>query len=215
MNHQRALHAQFAQSLGHEFGEARVVHADDLRGGSGGIGERAEQIKNGADAQLAARGNGVARGGVHCGGVEEADADLFDGFGDAFRREFDFYAEGFEHVGGAAARAGGAIAVFGDAHAGARDYECDGGRDVERAAGVAAGAAGVHDYFVGMFAAGGKNWSGVAAHGQGEADDFVNRFAFYAQSDQQRGDLLGAGVAGKDLLHRGLRFGAREIFALD
>jgi hypothetical protein len=215
VNHQRALHAQFAESLGDELGEACVVHADNLRGCPGGIGQRAEQVEDGADAQLAARGNGVTRGGVHRGGVEEADADLFDGFGDAFRREFNFYAERFEHVGGAAARAGGAIAVFGDAHAGSGDDEGDRGGNVERAARVAARAAGVHDYFVGMFAAGGKNWRGVSAHGQGEADDFVHGFTFYAQRDQQGGDLLGARVAGKDLLHRSLRFGAREVCALN
>ncbi len=182
---------------------------------SGGIGERAEQIENRAHAQFAARGNRIARGGVHRGCVEKADADLFDGFGDTFGREIDFYSEGFEHVGRAAARAGGTVAVFGDAHAGSGDDEGHGGGNVERATRVAAGAAGVHEHFVGMFAAGGKNWGGVAAHGQGEADDFVNRFAFYAQRDQQAGDLLGAGLAGKDLLHRGLGLGAREIFALD
>ncbi len=43
----------------------------------------------------------------------------------------------------------------------------------------------------------------MAAHGEGEADDFVDGFTFYAQGDQQGGDLFGAGVAGKDLLHRG------------
>ena len=213
MNHQRALHAQFAEGLSDEFGEARVIHADDLRGSPGGISERAEQIKNRAHAQFAARGNGVARGGVHRGSVEEADTDLFDGFGDAFRREFDFHAESFEHVGGATARARRAIAMFCDAHAGASDHERDGGGNVERAAGVTAGAAGVHDHFVGTCTADRKNWRGVAAHGESEADDFVNRFAFDAQSDQQRGDLFGAGVAGKDLLHRGLGFSSRKIFA--
>ena len=64
-------------------------------------------------------------------------------------------------------------------------------------------------------APGGENRRGVAAHGRGEADEFVDRFAFYAQSDQQGGDLRVAGAAGKDLLHRGFGFGAREIFALD
>src|SRR5580704_19089734 len=34
MNHQRALNAQFAESLGHQFGETCVIYADDLRGSS-------------------------------------------------------------------------------------------------------------------------------------------------------------------------------------
>src|SRR3984885_10674503 len=126
-----------------------------------------------------------------------------------------FHAGGSEPVGGAEARACGAIAVFRDAHACAGDYESDRGGNVECAARVAAGAAGVHNHFVGMFAADGENWRHVAAHGESEADDFVHRFALDAQSDQQGGDLFGAGVAGKDLLHRGLGFGAREIFAFD
>jgi hypothetical protein len=98
--------------------------------------------------------------------------------------------------------------MFRDAHACGGDYEGDGGGNVEGATRVAASAAGVHEHFVRMFAAGGKNRRGVAAHGESEADDFVNRFAFYAEGDKQGGDLFGAGVAGKDLFHCGLSFSA-------
>ena len=107
--------------------------------------------------------------------------------------------------------------MFCDANARAGDDESGGCRDVESAAGVAAGAAGVDEDFIGGAAAGagGEERSGVTAHDGGEADEFVDGFAFEAQRGEKAGDLGVGGLAGENLLHGGFGFGAGEIVAGD
>ena len=175
-----ALDSELRESTREKFGVMRRRNADDLCGGSGRIGERAEKIENGANAKSAARGNRVFHRGVNRGRKKKTDADLFDGLANALGRLVDNDAKLFEHVGGAGARACGAIAVFGDAHARSRDNESCGGGNVERVAAVAAGAAGVDEHFVGVGVAVGENLYCVAAHGGGKADEFVDGFTFHA-----------------------------------
>ena len=198
---------------GEKFGEMGSGNSDDLRGGSGGIGERAEKIENGANAEGAAGGHSVLHGGVNGGREEKSDADFFDGLADARGRLFDDDAELFEDVGCAGARTCGAIAVLGDAHACSGDDEGRGSGNVESIAAVAAGTAGIHEHFVGARMAGGENRRGVAAHGGGEADEFVDGFALHAESDEEGGDERVVGVAREDLLHDRVGFGAGEVFA--
>ena len=58
--------------------QGRVVHADDLVRGAGRVGQRAEQVEDGALAQLAARADRVFHGRVEARRKQEADADLVD-----------------------------------------------------------------------------------------------------------------------------------------
>lgn len=213
VNNEGASDAEFGESAGQKFGEMRSGNSDDLRGGSGGIGERAEKIENGANAEGAAGGHSVLHGGVNGGREEKSDADFFDGLADARGRLFDDDAELFEDVGCAGARTCGAIAVLGDAHACSGDDEGRGSGNVESIAAVAAGTAGIHEHFVGARMAGGENRRGVAAHGGGEADEFVDGFALHAESDEEGGDERVVGVAREDLLHDRVGFGAGEVFA--
>ena len=53
------------------------------------------------------------------------------------------------------------------------------------------------------------------AHYFGEADEFVDRFAFHAQRGEESGDLCVVGLARKDAFHSGFGFAAGEIFAGD
>ena len=99
--------------------------------------------------------------------------------------------------------------MFGDPNAGSGDDEGDDRRNIKGAPGVAAGAAGIDQRFGENFVAGGKNRGGVAAHGGGEADDFVNGFAFRAQGEQERRDLVGGDVAGENRFHDAFGFHAR------
>ena len=212
VNDEGAFDSELRESAGEKFGVMRRGNADDLRGGSGGIGERAEKIENGANAESAAHRHCVFHRGVNRGREKKADADLFDGRADVFGWLVDDDAELFEHVGGSGARTCSAIAVFGDAHARARDDECRGGGNVEGVAAVSAGAASVDEHFVGVRVAVRENFHGVAAHGGGEADQFVDGFAFHAKSDEESGDKRVIGVAGEDLLHAGFGFVAGETF---
>jgi len=113
---------------------------------------------------------------------QEADAHFFDGFRHALGGEVDAHAEVLEHVRGAAARADRTVAVLGHVNALAGYDKCRCGGNVEGAGGVAAGAAGVDERFDRERQIAGKNRRSVAAHGGGEADEFVDRFALHAQT---------------------------------
>ena len=76
------------------------VDAHDLRGGSGGVGERADEMEDGADAEGSADGHDGLHGRVEAGGVEEGEAMRAEGGGAFGGREADGDAEGFEDVGG-------------------------------------------------------------------------------------------------------------------
>ncbi len=215
VHHEGAFHAQLAERSRQQLRIAFIVDADDLRRGSGGIRERAEQIENGAHLEFAASGHRVARRGVHGRREEESDADPFDCGGDSLGREIDAHAEMLEDVRRAAARADRAIAVFGDAHARARNDERCGGRNVERARSVAAGAAGVDERLIRDAQMTGENRRSVAPHGRREADQFVDRLALHAQAGEERGNLRIGGEPGEDILHRGLGLGAGKVFIRD
>ncbi len=64
---------------GHGFGddgdEMRCVDAHDLCGGSCGIGERADDVEDGADAEGAANGHHGLHRRVQAGSVEEGQSD--------------------------------------------------------------------------------------------------------------------------------------------
>src|SRR5207244_8629561 len=59
--------------FGGERDEMRGVDAHDLGGGSGGVGERADEMEDGADAEGAADGHDGLHCGVEAGGVEEGE----------------------------------------------------------------------------------------------------------------------------------------------
>src|SRR6266851_402650 len=116
----------------------RGVDAHDLCGGSGGVGERADEMEDGADAEGAADGHDGLHRGMEAGSVEEGET-MFAERGCSFGgREIDGEAEGFEDVGGTALRGDGAVAVFGDGGSGGGSDEGGGGGNVEGAAGVGA-----------------------------------------------------------------------------
>ena len=66
-------------TFGQEFGEPGVKDTEDLDIGPGRIGQRAEDIEDGADADLAARADGVLHRAMQGGREEKTDADLADG----------------------------------------------------------------------------------------------------------------------------------------
>jgi hypothetical protein len=206
-----AAHAQLAERARKKLREARFINADDLSGSPGGIRERAEKVEDGAHAEFAARGHGVARGGMHGRGKEKADAGFLDGAADAIRREINAHAELLEDVRRAAAGTERAIAVFGYANARSRDDKSRGGGNIERAGSIAAGAAGIDQGFPVGQAAGGENGRGVAAHGSRKADQFVHRLALHAQGGEKSGDLSVAGAAAEDFFHRGFGFDTRQV----
>ena len=221
VDNEGARDAEFREGAAEFIDQSERGDADHLRGGSGGIRERAKEVEYGAPAGLAARCAGMLHGGVHGGSEEEADAERSDGFADALARDVELHAEGFEHIGRTAAGAEGAIAVFGDARARSCGNEGRGGRDVEGwgvgAGGVASGAAGVYQWGIGVcredVGVRGHHRVGVAAHGAREADQFVDGFALIAQGDEQANDVGVVQTAFEQFLHERFGFGGGEVLA--
>ena len=194
------------------------VDSHDLSGGSGGIGERADEVEDGADAQGSADRHDGFHGGMECGGVEEGEAMLAEGAGSFFGRQGDGDAEGFEDVGGAALAGDATIAVFGDGDGGVLcvpggcGYECCGSGDVEGAGGVGSGAAGVDEGEA--LGCGEGDGSGGGAHGVDEAGDFFGGFAAGGEGGEECGDFEVGGFAAENGLEGFGGFGAGEGFAV-
>src|SRR5690606_4160893 len=120
-----------------------VEDAHELIGSTGGVGERAQNVEDRANAELLAHCGHVFHGAVVGGREHEADAHRFDAFGDLFGAHVDVDAQGLEHVCAARRRGGAAVAVFGDLHPRRRRNEHGRGRNVEGVGAVAARAAHV------------------------------------------------------------------------
>ena len=88
---------------GHGFGddgdEMRGIDSHDLRRGSGGVGERADEMKDGADAESAADGHNDLHGRVQARGMEEGEPMLAKSCCALGGREAYWDAERFEDVG--------------------------------------------------------------------------------------------------------------------
>ena len=136
------LGAESLECAGHRVDVRRVGDADQLSGRAGRVRQRAEEVEDRANRELAADGNDVA-GRLMVGGREhEPEADVLDAPRDGGRRQVDPRAERLEQVGRAGQSGGGAVAVLGDRAAGAGRDQRRRRRDVERPS-PSTGAGGV------------------------------------------------------------------------
>src|SRR5258708_2259927 len=76
VHYETALQSERGQSLGHEFRGVCRWGADELRRGSGRIGERTEKIECRAHVDLQPRRLRVFHGWMHGGREQETDADV-------------------------------------------------------------------------------------------------------------------------------------------
>src|SRR5690606_37212749 len=115
---------------------------------AGRVGQRAEDVEEGAHAHFAAHRRHVLHGAVVVGREHEADAGGLDAGGDLLRRKVDVGTEGLKRVGAAGTGRDAAATVLGDAGAGGGGDEDRGGGDVEGVRRVAAGADDVDEMAV-------------------------------------------------------------------
>ena len=219
VDYKSAMRAQHAESFGYLFQQIESIDSDHLRGSSCRIGERAEQVKDGSQPQLAAGRLHIFHGGVHGGSEQKHNTDFFKTGAQNRGGQTDLHAQGLHDVRRTTPGAEAAVAVLGHPHAGAGNDECRRGGDVEGAAGVAAGAAGVNqrvpsrsaDVQRGVLVKGQR--LGRGTHGLGEADDLFHRLTLHVESDQQGRNLSVRGAAGEHLRHDRTRFFAGEGFS--
>lgn len=98
---ERTLAAEALQNADLDADQIGMEDAEHLVGCAGGVGERAEDVEEGAHAEFATHRRGVLHGAVVIGGEHEADTDFVDALADLLGAEVDVDAERFEHVGAA------------------------------------------------------------------------------------------------------------------
>eukprot|EP01137_Pigoraptor_chileana_P020486 Opistho-2@82927 len=121
-----------AQALHHAHLDAHQIgmehtHQDVL--GIGRIGQRAEDVEDGAHAQFAAHRGDVLHRRMVVRREHEADAGLRNALGHLGRAQHDVGAQGFQHIGAAGLAGDAAVAVFGDLGTAGRGDEHGAGRD--------------------------------------------------------------------------------------
>src|SRR5690348_15495663 len=186
-----ALAAEPQQRLAHQRQQARMGDAEHLIARAGRVGERPQDVEDGTDADLAARGADVTHGGVVGGSKHEAEADALDAGRDVLRPQLQLNAERLQHVRAAALAGGGAIAMLGDGLAERGGDEAGGGGDVEGAGGVTAGATGIYRVDVG----GERDVDRLLPHDAGKTRHLIHRLAFQAQRREEGAKLRGRGLA--------------------
>ena len=102
MDDEGVAYAEQEHCIGDDGDEASGVDTHDLGAGSGGVGERAEDVECGAYGECATDRHDCLHGGMQAGRVQEGEAVAAKGCGPGGWGERDGNAEGFEHIGRAA-----------------------------------------------------------------------------------------------------------------
>ncbi len=198
MDDERVLVAQLRERSGNEVEQVRVRDAHDLPPHPGRVGQRAEQVHDREQAQLAAHRARVTHGRVVVGCEEEDDADLFEDSGLFGRFEVETDPECLQNIRASAARPEAAVPVLGDAGAEAGGEQRRGGRDVEGGEGPATGAAGIDEVEV---CRGGER-DHRASQGPHAPGDLRRRGSAGGDAHEERGELNRGGTALHHLVER-------------
>ena len=142
--------AERGKSAANEQDAAGSEYANDLGARVGGVGERAAEIEDGAEAERAAKRTESLHGRVIKRREEKDEAGFAETFDGQFRRELNGHAEGLEDIGRATARSDGAVAVLGDVGSGGCGNKRRAAGDVEGERATAAGADAI-DELVALF----------------------------------------------------------------
>ena len=167
-------------------------------GRTGRIGQRAEDVEDGAHAHLAAYRPDIFHCRMVIGCEHEAHAGAPDAFGYLRRLQVDLRAEGFQHIGGAGFRRHATVAVLGDGGASGRSDEGRRGGDIESVRTIAAGADDVDEMrIVWCFDLGAQ-----FAHHRCGRSDFADGFLLDAQAGEDGGGHHRRNLAGHDQPHQ-------------
>jgi hypothetical protein len=180
---QRMLGAQALQGTHLDADQVFVEHAHQDIGRGCRVGERAQDVEDGAHAQFLAHGGHVLHGRMMVGRKHEADAHIAYAIGDLRGVEVDVDAQRLHGIGAARLAADAAPAMLADLAARRRNHKGRAGGDVEGVGAVAAGADDidqiplvVHVHLVGEL-----------AHHLGRSRDLANGFLLHAQAGDDGG----------------------------
>ncbi len=206
MDDERPGRTEYRKHLGDGSGDLGRVHAHDLRACAGGVRQRADEIEDGARAELAPNGGGMSHGRMMHGREHEAESVAVDRRGNALGWNLQPEAERLDHVGGARGRGDRPVAVFCDSRARSGGHDSGGGGDVERPRAVSAGPGRVDEIGTGRV-----DRQDVIAHRLRAAGDLRDGFSFCPQRNEETTDLGGSRVAAHDLVHHLTCLVARQV----
>jgi hypothetical protein len=217
VNDEGTFRSEFAEHLGHYFGEVFVVNPEDLRRGTSGIAYWAEEVEHRADLHFPAGKHDVPHRLMQERGKQKTDTRLIDAARDSLWRQVDAYAKRLHDIRAPAKARDAPVSVFGDSHTCAGNHKCRGRRDIKGSGCIPSGTAGVDKHLA--IGAGerradgdlGVNRGGFRAHHLGKPNELIHGLAFHAQSRQECGNLGVSGFAGHDLVHQGLGLGPAEV----
>ena len=188
-----------------------MKNAEQRIGSASRVGERAEDVEDGAYAHLAAHRGNIFHGRMVIRGEHETDPRRRQAFADLRWLEHDVRTKRFEHIGAARAGRHAAIAVLG--HFGARSrgnkHRCR--RNIEGMRTVAACADDIDKArIVGHFDA-----RRQLAHHLRSGGDLTNGFFFDAQASKNRCGHHRRNLALHDLAHQRNHFVVEDFAVLD
>ena len=146
MHRQHPLGAERARHFDHRPQPRFAEHAQHLMLDAGGVGQRAQDVKHGADADGATDGHDMAHRLVIRLGEHEAETRF---------RNACLHLRGFEihdhacltqDIGTAGSAAGGDVTMLGDLHPAGGGNHCRCRRDVKKTGAIAASANGIHQH---------------------------------------------------------------------
>ena len=146
VDHEGAPGSERRERAADEQNAAGSENANDLSARVGRIGERTNEVEDGAEAERAAQRSESLHGRVIKRREEKDEAGFAETFDGQLWRELDGHAESLKNIGSAAARGDGAIAVLGNAGAGGCGNERGSAGDVEGLRTAAAGADTVDEF---------------------------------------------------------------------
>ena len=148
----------------------------------GRVGQRTQDVEDGAHAQFFADGRNVHHRRVVVRRKHEADADLFNAARNRLRRQIELDAKRLNDIGAARAAADAAPAMLADLGARRRRHKHRTGRNIESVRPVTASAHNVHQ----MRLVGNVHLGRKLAHHLRSSGDLANGFLLDAQAGDER-----------------------------
>lgn len=175
------------------------------------VGERAEDIEDGAHAHFATYRRHHLHGRVMHRCVHEADAGLRQRGGDLFGLQFDHCAQCFQRVGTAGLGRDTAVAVLGDLGTTGGGHEHRAGGNVEGVRAIAAGADDIHH----VLAVAHFHAARELAHHRGCTGDFADGLLLDPQPGEDGGNHHVGDLAAHDLPHQLDHFVVKDFAVFD
>lgn len=180
-------------------------------GGVGWVGERAENVEEGAHPQFAADRCHILHRGMMAGRKHEAQPDRVDAAGNLHGRELDLNAQRLENVGASRARRDTAVAVLGNFRTGGTHHEHRGRGNVEGMRAIASRTHHVHEVRATLH----HHRRSKLAHDLCGCTDLADRFLFHPQSGEQRRSNRRGQVTTHDHAHQIEHFVMKDLPMLD